>query len=620
MLLSSLLFLLYALCASASWVFSHDYDPHDFSLLERRQEVEVAGRPGGNGGHGGGRPKPTKTSSSTAIIPTPTKTSSTSPTSTPTGTPCAGNIPGDRQSWCNYDINTNYHDIIPDTGVTREYWLEIDEITASPDGWPRPAMAINGTIPGPTLYADWGDWVVIHVKNYLHETLNGTSIHWHGIRQQNTCQDDGVVSITQCPITPEHEYTYRWRAQQYGTSWYHSHMALQAWDGIAGGLIINGPATANYDIDAGTLFLNDWPHQTADELFWPAQISGPPVLNNSLINGTNVYGQGEEQTGERFTMKVEADTSYRLRLINGALDTHYKFMIDNHTLTVIAMDLVPIEPYTTTFVDISMGQRYDVIINTDQSSVADSFWLRSIPQQACSDIEFPDDIRGIFHYSDEPTEPTTTAWPFDDGCPDEPYESLIPKVPRTVQPPDWQDNTFAELGTNSDNLFRWFLNSTTMEVFWEDPTLLQIERGETMWANSSAVIELPDADKWVYLIVNTTFVASHPIHLHGHDFFVLAQGTNPWNGSINTSNPPRRDTAVLPGNGYLVMAWETDNPGAWLMHCHIGWHTTEGFALQFVERYDEIGRTYDGEYLEHTCNLWNGYDEEYNVEQHDSGV
>ncbi|KAL4945502.1 hypothetical protein BDV06DRAFT_219193 [Aspergillus oleicola] len=619
MLLYSLFFLTYALGASATWVFSHDYDPFDYSLLERRQDVSIAG---GRPGRGSGNHKPSTTKSSTKLIPThtTTKESSSSPTPSPTGKSCAGNTPDDRQSWCDYDIDTNYHDIIPNTGVTREYWLEIDEITASPDGYPRPAMAINGTIPGPTLYADWGDWVVIHVRNLLHESLNGTSIHWHGIRQLNTCMNDGVVSITQCPITPENEYTYRWRAQQYGTSWYHSHIALQAWDGVAGGLIINGPATANYDVDAGTLFLNDWPHQTADQLFWPAQLTGPPMLNNSLINGTNVYGEGDDQTGGRFTMQVEADTSYRLRLINGALDTHYKFMIDNHTLTVIAMDLVPIEPYTTNFVDIAMGQRYDVIVNADKSALGDSFWLRSIPQQACSDIEFPDDIKGIFHYGSNAATPTTSPWPFHDGCPDEPYESLIPHVPRDVETPDYQNNALASTSRNDNGYFRWFLNSTTMEVFWENPTLLQISQNNTSFKESEAVIELPNANEWVYLIINTTMAISHPIHLHGHDFFVLAQGTNPWDGTIKTDNPPRRDTAVLPGNGYLVMAWETDNPGAWLMHCHIGWHTTEGFALQFVERIDEIHNTYDRDTLQHTCNLWSGYDEEYDIEQHDSGI
>jgi hypothetical protein len=105
-------------------------------------------------------------------------------------------------------------------------------------------MAMNGTIPGPTIFADWGDWVVIHdepycsarhlyvmvepgavghcviettpslpfadwgdwvvihVTNNLHNSQNGTGIHWHGIRQNHTNGNDGVVSITQCPTAP----------------------------------------------------------------------------------------------------------------------------------------------------------------------------------------------------------------------------------------------------------------------------------------------------------------------------------------------------------------------------------------------------------------------------------
>lgn len=272
---------------------------------------------------------------------------------------------------------------------------------------------------------------------------------------------------------------------------------------------------------------------------------------------------------------------------------------------------------------LTTGQRYDVIVNTNQASTADSFWLRSIPQADCSNIEDVENIRGIFHYTPEPCTPTTSAWDYNDTCEDQDMDTLVPRVKRNVQPADWQDSTFATVGRNSDHLFRWYLNSTTMEVFWENPTLLQVANGDDDWTKSSAVIELPRADEWVYLVINTTMPVTHPIHLHGHDFFILAQGTNnqnPWDGSIKTVNPPRRDTAVLPGNGYLVMAWETDNPGAWLMHCHIGWHTTEGFALQFVERFDDIKGITDFDHVRETCNTWNGYDDKFDVEQYDSGI
>ncbi|PTU17965.1 hypothetical protein P175DRAFT_0444000 [Aspergillus ochraceoroseus IBT 24754] len=547
-------------------------------------------------------------------------TTSITNTTIPTSTPCPGNTREDRSRWCDFSIDTDYYTDAPNTNVIREYWLEVDDVIVAPDGYPRRAMAINGSIPGPTIYADWGDTVVVHVTNNLHESKNGTSIHWHGLRQNYTNQNDGVVSITQCPIAPGSSTTYKWRATQYGTTWYHSHIGLQAWEGVAGAIVINGPATANYDEDKGTILLSDWTHQTVDELYLVAQTTGPPKLPNGLINGTNVYGSGCNATGSRFTMKVNEGTSYRLRLINGAINSHFKFMIDNHTLTVIAMDLVPIQPYTTDSISIAMGQRYDVIVTANQASTASSFWLRAIPQEACSANESVDNIKGIFYYGDEPTIPETNPWPFNNSCADEPMSSLIPHLDMIVHSPDWEAVTDLTVGRNKANLFRWYLNSTTMEVFWDNPTLLQIANNETVFQKSNAVISLPNENEWVYLIINTNHKDPHPIHLHGHDFFVLAQGANHWNGSLVTQNPPRRDTAVLPAYGYLVIAFETNNPGAWLMHCHIGWHLSEGLALQFVESYHKIEHLIDYDILKETCDAWTNYDEKYHVKEEDSGI
>ena len=161
-----------------------------------------------------------------------------------------------------------------------------------------------------------------------------------------------------------------------------------------------------------------------------------------------------------------------------------------------------------------------------------------------------------------------------------------------------------------------------MVVNWTDPTLMQILNGETSFADSNAVIELPDAGEWVYVVIQTTLAVPHPIHLHGHDFFVLAQGSGSYSSdvSLQLGNPPRRDTAMLPASGYLVLAFETDNPGAWLMHCHIGWHTSEGFALQFVEQYDKIGNLTDSDSLKHACSDWASFQGSVGIAQDDSGV
>lgn len=97
----------------------------------------------------------------------------------------------DRSCWGDYDISTNYYDVVPDTGVVREYWFNVENITASPDGRERVVLAVNGSVPGPTIIADWGDEVVVHVTNSL--ANNGSSIHWHGIRQNYTNVSNNAI-------------------------------------------------------------------------------------------------------------------------------------------------------------------------------------------------------------------------------------------------------------------------------------------------------------------------------------------------------------------------------------------------------------------------------------------
>ncbi|KAM0452071.1 hypothetical protein ACHAPV_009695 [Trichoderma viride] len=531
---------------------------------------------------------------------------------------CSGNTATTRNEWCDFDTSTDYYNEAPDTGVTREYWLELTDFTAAPDGFSRYAQAINGSIPGPTLIADWGDTVVVHVSNALSSSTNGTSLHFHGIRQNYTNQNDGVVSITQCPTPPGSSITYTWKATQYGTTWYHSHFGLQAWEGVFGGILINGPATANYDDDLGVLFLNDWSHQTADELYASAETNGPPTLTTGLINGTNVF----DDAGHRFNTSFTEGKTYRLRLVNGAIDTHFKFSIDNHTMQVISNDLVPITPYNTSVLSIGIGQRYDVIVTANQSSVADNFWMRAIPQSACSSNDNLDDIRGIVYYGSSAATPTTTAYSYTDSCTDEDTSNLVPFLSKTVSSQTTTVGEAVTLGKNSNNLFKWFLNSTTMVVDWADPTLLQVYNNVSTFNTSNAVISLPNANEWVYVVISTEISVPHPVHLHGFDFYVLAQGTGTYSDSVtlNTDNPTRRDVAMLPASGYLVLAFETDNPGAWLMHCHIGWHTSEGFGLQWVVRQSEIADLLDYDSLNSTCAAWTSYTSTNSVIEDDSGI
>jgi hypothetical protein len=83
--------------------------------------------------------------------------------------------------------------------------------------------------------------------------------------------------------------------------------------------------------------------------------------------------------------------------------------------------------------------------------------------------------------------------------------------------------------------------------------------------------------------------SNHPLHLHGTDFAILAQETVPWDPVTGPSlfkydNPPRRDTVMLPHNGFVALAFRPNNPGAWLLHCHIASHASSGLAAQILIR------------------------------------
>lgn len=171
---------------------------------------------------------------------------------------------------------------------------------------------------------------------------------------------------------------------------------------------------------------------------------------------------------------------------------------------------------------------------------------------------------------------------------------------------------------------KWYLNSTTMVVDWHNPSLLKVDEGVS-FNRSNAVLHIPEANTWTYVAIETAFNISHPIHLHGYDFHVLAQGTGSYTPDIplQLKNPARRDTAVLPANGYLVIAFYSNNPGVWLMHCHIGWHAAEGFSLQFIVREDEIPALISKEErqnLKEQCDRWQAHTDSQAIHQEDSGI
>ncbi|KAK3934272.1 laccase [Diplogelasinospora grovesii] len=540
-------------------------------------------------------------------------------TITPGGKPCGQNNATNRACWKNsWNITTDYEVTNPPAFNTRTFDFHITNVTSwtGPDGVVKPAMLINNQFPGPLIEADWGDYIQVNVYNDMQD--NGTSIHWHGIRQFGESDQDGANGVTECPIPPGQNKSYTFHVTQYGTSWYHSHYSNQYGNGIVGPLVVHGPASANYDIDLGPYMISDYYYETADRLSRRAELvsnGAPPDSDNILFRGNNINPQQPGQGAyDRLTLTPGA--KHLLRLINHSVDNSFTVSLVGHNFTVIATDLVPVTPTVRTSLFLGVGQRYDVIIVADKA--VDNYWFNATLEanNNCGHTKNPYPA-AIFSYSGASTtaNPTNEGTPLVATCNGE--SGFSPIVTRTITPSSFSPATLpvdlAFPTTPLGQVFQWSVNNTPIVVEWDHPVLEYIYQGNDSFPAMANIVEVAQANVWTFWVIQNDFVLPHPIHLHGHDFLVLGVGTGTFNSAtmsstLNYTNPMRRDVAQMPGSGWLVIAFKTDNPGCWLMHCHIGWHVSMGLGIQFLERKSEIASLMHLDQIEPNCNAWRAYE------------
>ncbi|KAK3381955.1 multicopper oxidase [Podospora didyma] len=543
---------------------------------------------------------------------------------------CKFNSATDPTCWDdNFNLETNYYETGPKTGKVHTYDFVITNITVSPDGIERTALAINGQIPGPAITANWGDTIVVHVTNNIGTA--GTSIHFHGVRQNNTNSQDGVVSITQCP-TPGNgtTTTYTWIATQYGSSWYHSHYAVQAWDGLFGPIEIQGPASQKYDIDLGSVMLSDWTHQTSESIYnAKAHLEDGATMDNGLINGKNIFTKEDGTVvGKRHEIIFTPGKTHRIRLVNTAMDTHYNVAIDGHEMEVIAADFVSVDPFKTDILTIGIGQRYDIIVKPN--AAGGNHWFRVQESQYCGfGFSLPNglDLKAIIRYDanskEDPAPKDAPAW--ENSCLDMPAANLKPSLKIDLPESNFAaDHTvdFQKQQNPETSFMDWMIKEVPYYSPWDYPTLQQVaEKNTSNFDPRQQVVRVDDSKKFIYALITVNEGTPHPVHLHGHDFFILGQSKEAFDPATfvpNLKNPPRRDVAMVQSSGFLAIAFQTDNPGAWLLHCHIGWHTSNGFAMTFLE-HEKLIDTNSKE-LKANCDAWKDWSAKAGIKQHDSGV
>ncbi|CDH52652.1 iron transport multicopper oxidase fio1 [Lichtheimia corymbifera JMRC:FSU:9682] len=393
--------------------------------------------------------------------------------------------------------------------------------TANPDGlYERRVIGVNGQWPPPPIDVTINDTLKINVHNALDKP---TALHAHGMFQNGTAYMDGPTMVTQCPIPPGYDFTYEFNITQYGTFWIHT---------------------------------------TPD--------SG---LINDNANSTFDFVPGK---------------TYRLRLINMSGFSEFFFSIDGHNMDVIEVDGVDVQRSTVNSVTLTAAQRVSVLVtaNNDTSlnynmhADMNTDMFDKVPPELQPNITAP-----IYydrsHNNFAPIQDLGMSGTFDDT-------TLKPLQVEDAVNPDQELTLSIKFEVTTDGINRG--------MFGDLPFLLpKVPSINTLLSqgnySSDPAVYGPQGVATVFnhlsmvqVVLNNEDQNDHPFHLHGNVFQVVGRGNGTYDSSIqlNTTNPMRRDTISVPGQGFTVIRFRADNPGVWFFHCHIEWHLESGLAALFV--------------------------------------
>ena len=622
----------------------------------------------------------------------------------------------------------------------------------------RPYIAINGLFPGPDLIVYENQTLNILVVNRMEQ--ESTSMHWHGIHQNNTPWMDGVEHVTQCGILPGASFRYIFKAIPSGTFWYHSHTGSQRTDGMFGGLIILErnqaqikEALGNFrdEPEKHTLTILEWFPQTAHNFFpvldagnrffqtTPPRPGDLPMTGDIAPDGSEngnlffysglINGKGKHPDTERYPyiqsrlsiFSVDPGQVYRFRIIGAQGLFLFRFSIDEHELEVISTDGYLTQPVTVDYIAIHSGERFDFLLRAKNTSelTKNDFWIRTelwavelgdypfgpLPGPPPYRVHTEYSAEAILHYntsgSHKPTSaeyeaiknasiPHSTKCTSSQPCravncpfilhpsynitctfidqlrllfpaPDDelplnapesnglelifnfavdghgPHNSIngrrlrFPSVPPQIITDPSERQLFTEREVCRDiynrELCRSAINATTSP--------------DCNCAHVANVPAFGTTTRFVVTNLGPQGDFAHPIHLHGHSFFVLEIGFPDYSNSTGlkgchndrlncfvpenvdrcgyvgrppltrdyTCNNPewrpgmepsygdpsqkidpytvRKDTVTVPGGGYAVIQFLADNPGYWIMHCHVETHTLEGMGVVINEAFGQ---------------------------------
>lgn len=409
---------------------------------------------------------------------------------------------------------------------------------------PTRVMFYNQSIPGPVIKIPQGVESVIRFQNALEEP---TSIHWHGLRINNAM--DGVPGMTQAMVQPGATFDYRLTPPDAGTYWYHTHQ--RAWAqlalGLAGVLIVeeDHPPLVDQDlifaiddwrfgedmqIDTRSLgAMRDWSH-------------GGRMGNMITVNG---------QVGKTYT--VSKGQRIRFRMLNIANSRIMTLRINQPQTSVISVDGQPVKPYLldSGVITLAPGQRSDLIIDITSDPDGNSPIELLIKDQVYPIASFESDI--IIEREELLDSPIS-----------------LPENPvNKIALPGEMKQILLHIGGGA-------MGRMDKAIFQgKEMGIKDLIQNKQIWA-FNGIAGLPEKPLFsvkrgtaISLNIDNDNVWPHAMHIHGHHFIV-------------DKNPAElRDTALFTRQEKGSLKFIADNPGKWLIHCHMIEHQASGMVTWF---------------------------------------
>jgi FtsP/CotA-like multicopper oxidase with cupredoxin domain len=415
---------------------------------------------------------------------------------------------------------------------------------------------------------------LVDLNNRLDET---TIVHWHG--QTPMPAQDGVSEFGIPLVQPGEQRRYDFIAR-HGTYWMHSHKGLQHQQMLSAPLIVRTFDDMHSDMQEVTVFLEDFTFRGPDEVMrslvhgdasaeplaitpnpvpdqtlaasstdakelMPAMampVQGPPMKMDLNDVEFDAYLANVRALDDPQIVRVEKGGRIHLRVINGASSTNFHIDLGQLQGTVVAVDGNAVRPVVGSRFGLAMGQRVDIHLELPQATGA---WpvmaLREGGAQQTGVIlaTATAPVRKLA------PDATNAAGPISFDL-EAQLSALEPLAPR---PPD--ANFMLMLG-GTMHPYAWTINGKS----WDNRQVVKISAGQR-----------------VAITLHNLTMMSHPMHLHGHTFYVVGLNGKGFSGA-------QRDTVLVPPMAKVLITFDADNPGRWLFHCHNLYHMEAGMMTE----------------------------------------